>query len=296
MLKRVLSLITTLWLVATLTFFLMRLLPGGPFDRERKVPEAVQKQLEARYHLNDPLWQQYTRYLGQLAHGDLGPSYQYPSRTVNTMLADAVPVSASLGGLAMLLGTTVGIAMGVWAACGLPAVIANALGSLSLSTPTYLFGGLLVLVFTLWLRWLPAATLLTPAHWVLPVLALSLLPFSFAYTLVRTAMENARGEWFIRIKTAYGFSNWVIITKHVLRIALLPLVSLIGPIMATVLTGSFAIETMFAIPGIGKQFVNAVVARDYTVVMGITLIYSVLLVVFNMLTDWVQTRLDPRLR
>jgi oligopeptide transport system permease protein len=296
MLKRVLSLITTLWLVATLTFFLMRLLPGGPFDRERKVPEAVQKQLEARYHLNDPLWQQYTRYLGQLAHGDLGPSYQYPSRTVNAMLADAVPVSASLGGLAMLLGTTVGIAMGVWAACGLPAVIANALGSLSLSTPTYLFGGLLVLVFTLWLRWLPAATLLTPAHWVLPVLALSLLPFSFAYTLVRTAMENARGEWFIRIKTAYGFSNWVIITKHVLRIALLPLVSLIGPIMATVLTGSFAIETMFAIPGIGKQFVNAVVARDYTVVMGITLIYSVLLVVFNMLTDWVQTRLDPRLR
>ena len=235
-----------------------------------------------------------------MLQGDLGPSYQYPSRTVNQMLAESAPVSASVGGLAMVLGTVFGVLLGVWAGVyglqGWANSVANALGSLSLSIPTYLFGGLLVLTFTLWLRWLPAATLLTPAHWVLPVVTLALLPFSFAYTLVRTAMENTREQWFIRIKTAYGFSQGYVVCKHLLRLALLPLVSLIGPIAATVLTGSFAVETMFAIPGIGKQFVNAVVARDYTVVMGVTLLYSAMLVVFNTMTDWLQTRLDPRLR
>jgi oligopeptide transport system permease protein len=307
MVKRLLGLITTLAIVVTVTFFLLRLLPGGPFDRDRKVPAAVQAKLEARYHLNQPVWVQYGAYLQQLLKGDLGPSYQYPARSVNALLAEALPVSASVGGLALLVGCGLGVALGLlgsgamgnhlpwWLQLGLQK-LCDLIGVISLATPTYLFGGLLIVVFALWLNVLPAATLITPWHWVLPVLTLSLLPFSFTFMLIRTGMQETQQEWFIRIKQAFGLPQPTIVLKHQLRLAVLPVLSLLGPIMATVLTGSFAVETLFAIPGIGKHFVTAVIARDYTVVMGITLVYSLLLVVFNTLTDWLQTRLDPRLR
>jgi oligopeptide transport system permease protein len=296
--QKTMGLVLTLWVVATATFFFMHQMPGGPFDRERSVPPAVKAQLEARYHLSAPIAEQYSLYVQGLLRGDLGPSYQYPSRTVVDMLAESVPVSAMLGVFALVFGTVAGMATGLMAGVATgPAQWMGALvGSFSLSIPTYLWGGLLVLVFALWLNWLPAATLLTPMHWVLPVATLSLLPFSFTFMLVKTRTHSLLADPFIRIKHAYGLPQAHITWRHVLRLAVLPVVSLIGPIAATILTGSFAVETLFAIPGIGKQFVNAVIARDYTVVMGITLVYSVLLVVFNTTTDWLATRLDPRLQ
>jgi oligopeptide transport system permease protein len=297
MMARLLSGLLTLWLVATVTFGLMRLLPGGPFDRDRKVPPAVQAALEERYHLNDSLPVQYGYYLKGLLQGDLGPSYKYQSRRVNDIVADAAGIPAVIGGLALVVGTLVGVLLGTLA--GLFPRFQSWLslpGMVALSTPSFIVGGVLMLVFALWLGWLPVATLQSPAHFVLPVLTLSWVPLAFALMLIQTSIQEVKRQGYIGIKRAYGLSEWRIALAHILRNALLPLLSLMGPLAAALLTGSFAVEYIFAIPGLGRHFINAVTDRDYTLVMGITLLYSALLIVLNTLSDWLVARLNPRLR
>jgi oligopeptide transport system permease protein len=298
-LRRLLTGVLTLFVVISLTFVLLRLMPGGPFDQERKVPPAIKANIEARYHLNEPLWKQYAIYMGGILHGDLGPSYKYKSRTVSDIVAEATLTSAKLGFMALLVGGVLGVALGALAGLSRSRWVDGVLtllGVTSISTPLFIFGGFLVLLFALTLNWLPAATLETPRHYILPVIALSLMPFSYCFLLTRTTVRETRNLPHVLIKRSEGLSERVIALRHILRNSLIPLVSILGPIAAGIITGSFAIEYIFAVPGLGKHFVTAVNNRDYTLVMGITIIYGVALIVFNTLTDIVYGVLDPRLR
>jgi oligopeptide transport system permease protein len=297
--RRFLTGLLTLFVVISVTFLLLRLMPGGPFDQDRKLPPAIQHNLEARYHLNEPLWKQYALYMGGILQGDFGPSYKYKSRTVADIVGEATLTSAKLGGMALVFGVLAGLALGSLAGLtrnrywdGLLTI----LGVTSISTPLFIFGGFLVLLFSLSLNWLPAATLETPRHYILPTLALSIAPFAYAFLLVRTSVREARGRTYVFIKRSEGLSERTIALRHILRNSLIPLVSILGPVAAAIITGSFAVEYIFAIPGLGKHFVTAVTNRDYTLVMGITIIYGVTLIVFNTLTDIAYGFLDPRLR
>ncbi len=298
-LRRLLTGLLTLLVVISMTFVLLRLMPGGPFDEERKVPAAIKANMEARYHLNEPLWKQYVIYMGGILRGDLGPSYKYKSRTVTDIVGEATMTSMKLGLMALVLGGVLGVGLGALAGLTRNRYLDGLLtlmGVASISTPLFIFGGFLVLIFALNLNWLPAATLESPRHYILPVLSLSLLPFSYAFLLVRTTVREVRSQAYVLIKRSEGLAEPVIAVKHILRNSLIPLVSILGPIAAAIITGSFAIEYIFAVPGLGKHFVTAVSNRDYTLVMGITIVYGVALILFNTLTDIVYGLLDPRLR
>jgi oligopeptide transport system permease protein len=297
--KRLLEGLATLWVVVTVTFFLLRLMPGGPFDQERALPPEVQANLNAHFHLDASLWQQYGYYLGGVLQGNLGPSYKYLSRGINDIVAEGFWISGGLGALAMAVGVPIGVALGTLAALTRRPSIDQALsvvGMVGMSLPTFITGGLMVLVFSLWGHLLPAATLQTPAHWVLPVLTLATVPFAYTFLLTRTAVYQVKTQLFPQMKRVYGIGEFQIATAHILRNALLPLVAILGPLAASILTGSFAVEYIYAIPGLGKHFITAVSNRDYTLVMGITIVYGVLLIVLNTVTDMVTVWLDPRLR
>ncbi len=291
--------LATLVIVISLTFVLIRALPGGPFDRERRLPPEIQANIEARYHLDRPVAEQYLIYMGDILRGDLGPSYKYQSRRVNDIVAESFGYSFQLGMLALLLGTILGVAAGTWAGITQSRFVDGALSFLgvsSISMPSFIFGRFLVLLFALELNWLPAARLASPVHYVLPVLSLSLVPFAYAFLLVRNSVRENRTTPFVLIKRSFGMGERDITLRHVLRNSLLPLLSILGPLAAAIITGSFAIEYIFAVPGLGKHFINAVANRDYTLVMGITIVYSVVLILFNTLTDILYGMLDPRLR
>lgn len=298
-LRRLLTGLLTLFVVISLTFLLLRLMPGGPFDQDRKLPPAIQANIEARYHLNEPLWKQYGIYIGGILRGDLGPSFKYKSRSVSDIVGEATLTSTKLGLMALALGVLLGTAMGTLAGLSTSRLwdgLLTLAGVASISTPLFIFGGFLVLIFSLSLGWLPAATLESPMHYLLPVLTLSLTPFSYAFLLVRTTVREVRSQQYVLIKRSQGLAESTIAVRHILRNSLIPLVSILGPIAAAIITGSFAVEYIFAIPGLGKHFVTAVSNRDYTLVMGITLIYGLALILFNTLTDIVYGLLDPRLR
>lgn len=297
-LKRLLTGLFTLWAVISLTFALLRLMPGGPFDQDRKLPPAIQANIEARYHLNEPLWNQYGIYLGGLLRGDLGPSFKYRSRSVGDIVGDATWVSTKLGLMALTLGLSLGTLLGFLAGLSRNRWIDGGLtllGVTSISTPLFIFGGFLVLLFSLKLGWLPSATLETPIHYLLPVVCLSLMPFSYAFMLIRTTVLEMRSKQYVLIKRSQGLEENDIAFRHILRNSLGPLVSILGPIAAAIITGSFAVEYIFAIPGLGKHFVTAVSNRDYPLVMGVTIIYGVALILLNTLTDILHSLLDPRL-
>ncbi len=305
-LKQLLAGVLTLWVVVTATFFLLRLLPGGPFDAEKRLPPAIQQQIEAKYHLNEPVWQQYGRYMGGLLHGDLGPSYKYLSRSVNDMVAQAAGPSFVIGGGALLLGCLVGLVVAIvprwWHTSDFSAGHAglerstHLLGVLALSTPSFIVAGVLVLVGALWLHWFPAARLSSAHHAVLPIVSLALVPFAYTVLWVRNAMATVAKQPYIHTKAAFGLAHGQLVLAHIARNALLPWVALLGPLAAALLTGSFAVEFIFAIPGLGKYFITAVTDRDYPLVMGITLLYSTLLITLNTVTDIALRWLDPRLR
>ena len=298
-LKRLLTGLLTLFVVVSLTFVLLRLMPGGPFDSERSLPPAIQANIEARYHLNEPMINQFGIYLGGILKGDLGPSFKFKSRSVNDIVSEATVTSVFLGSMAMILGTFFGVLLGTLAGLSRNRFVDGALsliGVASISTPLFIFGGFLVLVFALNLNILPAATLESPRHYILPVLSLSLLPFAYAFLLIRNTIKETRSKSFVMIKRSAGLAESAIAIRHILRNSLIPLVSILGPIAAAIITGSFAVEYIFAVPGLGRHFVTAVTNRDYPLVVGITIVYSVALILFNMLTDIAYGYLDPRLR
>ncbi|ROH91981.1 oligopeptide ABC transporter permease OppB [Stagnimonas aquatica] len=300
-LLRLLTALPTLLLLVTLSFFLMRLAPGGPFDGERSLPPEIEASLRAEYHLDEPLPQQYLRYLGGLLRGDLGPSFQYQGFRVRELIAAGLPVSLSLGLLAMALALLLGGATGVVASLRPGSVLDRGLMSLAMlgiSVPSYVVGPLLVLLFAVLLRWLPAGGW-EPGRWsdlLLPVLALALPQIAAIARLLRGSMLEVLRQPYIRTARAKGLPESRVVLVHALKPALLPVLSYLGPATAGLITGSVVVEQVFGLPGIGRYFVQGALNRDYTLVLGVVLVYGAMIVLFNFLVDLLYGLLDPRLR
>jgi oligopeptide transport system permease protein len=297
--SRFLQSLLALFLVITATFFMIRFVPGGPFTAEKAVTPEILRNLEAHYGLDKPLWRQYLDYLGRLAHADLGPSFKYPNRTVNEIIADKVPVSAELGALALAFALVLGIGLGTLAAIRRNTWIdytASTFGMIGISIPTFVVGPLLVLLFAIHLGWFNASGWYGPLDRVLPALVLGFAYAAPISRLTRGGMLEVLHQDFIRTARAKGASEWRVVWRHSLRGGLLSVVSFIGPAIAGLVTGSLVVETIFQIPGLGRFFVMAGFNRDYTMVMGTVLFYAVLIIVMNLLVDIVQVWLNPKLR
>ena len=300
-LQRLLTAIPTLLVIATLAFMLLHLTPGGPFDSDKLLVPQIQRSIEAHYHLDEPLWKQYLRYLNDLAHGDLGPSFQYRNTSVNELVAQGLPVDAAIGGTAMLIALLAGGSVGLLAATRLGSWrdrAAMSLAMLGISVPVFVTGPLLILVFAMWLHWLPAGDWVSGSwrHLVLPALALSLPYTAYIARIVRAAASDALGQPYIRTARAKGLPLRTVVLRHAAHPTLLPLVSFLGPALAGLLTGSIVIEQVFGLPGIGRLFVTGALNRDYTVVTGITVLYGALIIALNLLVDLCYAWLDPRIR
>ncbi|OFV91132.1 MAG: hypothetical protein A3H28_06855 [Acidobacteria bacterium RIFCSPLOWO2_02_FULL_61_28] len=297
-LRRLAVSIPVIFLVATTTFFIMRLAPGGPFQSERAIPEEIRANLEAKFGLDQPLWVQYGRYLRNLLRFDLGPSYKYPERTVNQIIAEGFPVSLQLGLAALAFALLVGIPGGVLAAVKHGGVLDRLTMSVILvgiSVPTFVLGPLLVFVFALTLYWFPPALWGAPEQLVLPAITLG-LPYSvFIARLTRAEMLEVLSQDYIRTARAKGVGEFRILWRHALNGALLPVVSFLGPAVADLVTGSIVVEKIFAIPGLGRYFVESAFSRDYTTVLGTVLFYAVLLILANLVVDVAYRFLDPRI-
>jgi oligopeptide transport system permease protein len=299
LLLRTLLTLVTFWVIVTLVFFLMRLAPGGPFDGERRLPPEVEANLQAAYNLDKPLPRQYLNYLGMLARGDLGPSFKQKDFSVGELVMSGLPVSLTVGGLALAISLVLGITLGVRSGLN-PGSLSDTLvmgtANLGLAIPSIVSAPLFVLVFAVWLGWLPAGGAGTPAHYVLPSLALA-LPFVAAIArLTRGSVAEVREEPHVITARAKGLPAARVIRRHILPIALLPVLSYLGPASAALLTGSVVIEQVFDLPGIGRYFVMAALNRDYTLVMGVVVVYAAFILLFNLAVDLCYARLDPRIR
>ncbi len=299
LLKRLSHGLVVLWVVATVTFLLLRLAPGGPFDSERKLPPEVIANLEAKYHLDEPVWQQYLRYLTGIARGDFGPSYKYLDRGVTEIIADTLPTSVLLGGLAILFALAISFPIGLLAAYHRNSLIDRCcmfIATLGISLPNFLLGAFLIWAIALQLGWLQAGRWDDWASMILPTVTLGAAPAAFLAALLRSALIETFGEDFVRTARAKGLTEFVVVAKHALCHSLIPVLTVLGPLTATLLTGSFVVEFVFAIPGMGRFFITAVVDRDYPLIMGVTLIYTALLVCTNLLVDLLYSYVDPRIR
>lgn len=297
--KRLISAVIVVWVVITVTFFLMRAIPGGPFASEKKIPPQILRNIEARYHLNDPLWKQYRDYLINFTKGDLGPSFKYPGQNVNDIIAKRFPVSAVLGLSAVFIALCIGVPAGVISALKQNKwqdFSAMFLATIGVSVPSFVLASLFMYLLAYKLDLFPTALWGTPKHVVLPALALAAFPMAFFARLMRSSMLEVLQQDFIRTAKAKGLSQRVVIYRHAIRNALIPLITYLGPEIAMVVTGSFVIENIFAIPGLGKYYVNSIYARDYTMVLGITVFYSALLVLMNILVDIAYAIIDPRIK
>lgn len=299
-LRRLLQAIPTLFLVVTGSFFLIRMAPGGPFDLERPLPPAAMANLARVYGLDQPLWRQYLRYLGSLLRGDLGPSFSFRDLTVAELFARGLPVSASLGVLALALALVLGIGLGAVAASRRGSFADRLVGLMagaSLALPTFVVAPLLQIVFGLTLRWLPVGSWEggAPSHLVLPVITLALPQVGTLARLTRASLGEVLNAPHIRTQRAMGLGP-ARVARHALRGAMLPILAILGPLAAALLTGSVVVETIFGLPGIGRTFVDGAMNRDYTLVMGTVLLVAVAVILFNLVADLLSGLIDPRLR
>jgi oligopeptide transport system permease protein len=300
-LRRLLGAIPTLFILLTLAFFMIRMAPGGPFDGDKVLPPEIQANLDAKYRLDQPLWQQYFSYLGDILRGDLGPSFQYRDFTVNELIAQGFPVSLRLGASALFLAFTFGVLIGSVAAWRQNSRLDHWLmGSsmVGIAIPNFVVAPLLVLLFGVTLGWLPAGGWGGGAlsHLILPIVALSLPYLAYIARLTRGSMVETLRSDYIRTARAKGLPESSVLLKHALRPALLPVVSYLGPAAAAIITGSVVIEQIFGLPGMGRYFVQGALNRDYTLVMGVVIFVGVLIVVFNLIVDVLYAILDPRIR
>jgi oligopeptide transport system permease protein len=299
--RRLLGAIPTLLILIAFAFFLIRAAPGGPFDSERSLLPEIEANLRAVYHLDEPLYQQFGRYLWGLLQFDFGPSFQYRDYTVTELIVAGFPVSLTLGAAAMVVALLFGVTAGCLAALKQNSALDHGVMAVSMSgisIPNFVMAPLLVLVFAVYLRWLPAAGLGEGSlrNLVLPVTALALPQIAYLSRLTRGSMIEVLRSNFVRTARAQGLPTWQVIVKHALKPALLPVVSYLGPATAAVITGSVVIEQIFTIPGLGRFFVTGALNRDYTLVMGVVVFYGVLIIVFNFLVDLAYAWLDPKVR
>ncbi len=296
-LRRLLLLVPTLWIIATVAFFLIHAAPGGPFQSEREIPAAAKAQLLAKYGLDQPLGTQYVNFLANAARFDFGPSYRFPARQVKEIILEALPVSLELGGLALLVALVVGIPIGILAAVKQNTGtdhLAMGLALGGVSVPNFVLGPVLVLLFSLTWFVFPPALWKDPSSRVLPVLTLATAYVAYIARLTRAGMLEVLRQDFIRTARAKGLSDRSVVYKHALKLGILPVVSYIGPAAARVLMGSIVVESIFAVPGLGRYLVNAAFNRDYTLVMGEVLFYAGFLMVLNLIVDVAYGWLDPR--
>jgi oligopeptide transport system permease protein len=299
--RRFLTAIPTLLILIGLAFVLIRVAPGGPFDGEKQLPPEIEANLRAAYHFDEPLYEQFGRYLVNIAQGDFGPSFQYRDFSVTELIRSGFPVSLRLGGLAMLLALFVGITAGAFAALRQNSAAdysVMAVTMTGISIPNFVVAPLLILLFAVGLGWLPAGGIGDGSvkHIVLPVIALALPQIAYIARLMRGSMIEVLRSPFIRTARAQGLSMPRIIVLHALKPALLPVVSYLGPATAAVITGSVVIEQIFGLPGLGRYFVQGALNRDYTLVMGVVVFYGSLIIVFNFFVDLLYGWLDPRVR
>lgn len=299
LLRRLITMLLALWLIITLTFFIMHSIPGGPFASEKKLPEIIKRNIEERYHLNDPLGKQYVDYLNNLVHLDLGPSFKYEYRTVNDIIKSGFPVSAALGLPAIIFSLAAGLSAGIISALRQNRwqdYLAMILSTLGFSVPSFILSGLLMYFFAFKLQILPSALWGTWQQAILPTLALAALPTAFIARLMRSSMLEVLQQDYIKTARAKGLSERVIVMRHAIRNAILPVITYLGFLLAEVLLGSFAVESIFAVPGLGRWFVSSVLNRDYTVILGVTIFYSAFLMLMNFLADLACAAVDPRIK
>ena len=299
-LSRLLQAIPVIFIVITATFFLVRAAPGGPFDAEKVVLPEVKRALEAQYRLDLPLHEQYFAYLQDLTQGELGPSFKYPGRSVNEILFSGLPVTAELGLYALLIALLIGVTAGVFASLKPNTrqdYIPMSLAMIGICMPSFLLGPLLVLVFGIYLEWLPISGWgAIPGDKILPSITLGAAYAAYVARLSRAGMLEILSQDYIRTARAKGLPEWMVVAKHALRGGLIPVVAFLGPAFAGLLAGSFVVETIFQIPGLGRFYVQAAFNRDYTMILGTTVFLSSLIVLFNLMSDVAAAWLNPRLR
>jgi oligopeptide transport system permease protein len=299
-LGRILQAIPVLLAVITVTFFLIHSAPGGPFSADKAVPPEVIKALEEQYNLNQPIWQQYVSYLGDVVRGDFGPSFKYSGRTVNELIAAGLPITAELAFYAMIVALVIGLLAGIGAAVRPNTAqdyIPMTAAMIGICMPSFLLGPLLVLVFGINLEWLPVSGWGDiPGDKILPSITLGAGFAAYIARLSRGGMLEVLSQDYIRTARAKGLSETLIILKHALRGGLIPVVAFLGPAFAGLLSGSFVVETIFQIPGLGRFYVQAAFNRDYTLILGMTIFLSTLIIVFNLLSDMLAIWLNPKLR
>ena len=297
--KRVLMMLLTLFLIALLTFVLMHAVPGGPFTGDKQVSKQVLEALNEKYKLNDPLWKQFLDYLGGLLRFDLGPSFKYQGKTVNDFIINGMPYSATLGGLTLVFVLLASIPMGIVAALRngkWQDMLLMALATIGVTIPSFVIATGLIYIFSFKLGWTPVYGVDTWKGYILPVIAMGGYSVSFLARLMRSSLLDVMGQDYIRTARAKGISETRVILKHALRNALIPVVTVLGPTVANLLTGSFVIEKIFAIPGMGGYFVNSVTQRDYTTIMGMTVFYAAFLIAMVFLVDLFYCLIDPRIK
>jgi len=298
-LKRFVYMLITLWVIVTLTFFLMHMIPGDPFTSEKKVPEQIRQNMLAKYHLDKPLIVQYGYYLNNLIHGDLGISLKYLNRTVDDIIKQSAPASFQLGIQSIILGVIFGLLFGIIAALkrgGGWDYFSMFLAIIGISVPNFIIATLLQLLLASKLKWLPVSGWGSFKYTILPSIALSFSTLSIISRMMRTSMLDVIGQDYIKTAKAKGLSQFQIIWKHMVRNAIMPVVTVLGPLIAGIVTGTFVIEQIFSIPGLGKFFVQSIYDEDYSMILGTTIFYSVILVVMMFLVDIAYGLIDPRVR
>lgn len=297
--RRILTSIPTLLVIVTVAFFMMRIAPGGPFDRERALPAEIEKNVLAAYDLDQPLALQYADYLLGVLQGDFGPSFKYKDFTVAELIFRGFPVSLQLGGIAIILALVIGLTLGIWAALRQNSSVdygAMSVSMVGIAVPNFVVAPILTLVIGMQLQLLPVGGWGKPSNYVLPVIALCLPQIAAIARLTRASMIEVLSSNFVRTARAKGLPARLTITRHAIRAALLPVVSYLGPAIASIITGSVVVEQIFSIPGIGRYFVQGSLNRDYTLVMGVTVFYGALIIVCNLIADLLYGVLDPKVR
>ena len=299
LIRRILWIIPVLFAVSVITFTLMHSVPGGPWDREKRLPAAVQARLNAEYGLDQPLVVQYVRWASDFVRGDLGPSYRFQDRRVNDIVMDGLPTTVQLGIMAFVLAVLVGIPLGITAALGhnkWPDYTSTGVAIVGIATPSFVLAILLIVVFSVHLGWFPTGGWKGPEYWVLPTVALAGFPIAVIARYTRASMLEVTRKDYVRTAHSKGLRNQSVVTRHMIRNALIPVVTILGPTLAFLVTGSFIIERIFNIPGVGQFYLNSITTRDYSLLMAMTMLYAFAVAFLNVVVDILYAYIDPRIR
>ena len=297
--RRFLWIIPVLFTVSIITFFLMHAVPGGPWDRDKRLPQATQDRLNAKYGLDQPIYIQYITWAGKFIQGDLGPSYRYTDRTVNEIVADGFWTTVQLGIMAFILSVLVGIPLGIFAALGHnrgPDYVSTSVSIIGIATPSFVLSILLIVFFAVQLGWFPTGGWKGPQYWVLPTIALAGFPIAVIARYTRASMLEVTRKDYIRTAHSKGLRDQAVVSRHMIRNALIPVITILGPTLAFLVTGSFIIERIFGIPGIGQFYITSISTRDYSLLMAMTMLYAFAVAFLNVVVDVLYAYIDPRIR